>query len=314
MKIWSARRDVPSWAWFFGHEDYDAFVQAVSDDLSRRSDQVWIGDGVAAIELDARQHRFGLLNLAQLCNLSHRDGWPDLIRRHFDGIIRTAGGTDLEALSSSFEAARHRLKVRIYASDLFEGRLEGAPVWRPVADGLVAALVYDLPDAVVTVSRHTLARWPVTVDEAFDIAMSNVLREDPMDAEPVGSSAEGEVFVLEGPSFFVSSHLLVLEQHLDPAPRCGALVCIPDRHTLLFSPIHDMSVLDAMNTMVSIGERRFAHGPGSIRPTVYWWRDGELVPLPAAVEQDAIRLDPPRDFVEGCLRLLARSDGTFGPN
>jgi hypothetical protein len=93
----------------------------------------------------------------------------------------------------------------------------------------------------------------------------------------------------------------------------GALVAVPNRHTMLYAPIADLTVVDTLQAMAILSQRRHAEGPGSLSPTLYWWRDGHLLALPVEVDDDGVRFFPPNEFVEGCLERLAKPSA-YGPN
>jgi hypothetical protein len=303
---------VPAWANFFDDAAFGAFVDEVERDLARRGHAV-IEDGVADLEIEGGdRHRLGLQNLAQLCNQVERDDWPELVREHFDRVILSTQTHDLDALSHDFEAVKPLLKVRLYARESL-GELETNTVYRPLGDELAAVLVYDLPDAVATVPIEAPSRWPVDLDDVFALALTNVLEQDEVECETFELDDGTRFHAMLGDSFFVTSRLLVLEHYLEPATPLGAIVAVPNRHTLLFSPIVDASVIDAIHAMAVIAYERWSEGPGSLVPTLLWWRAGRLIPLPTEVDDDGVHFDPPDEFVDDCLDRLPRPSG-YGPN
>jgi hypothetical protein len=314
MWKWMSDPQVPNWARFFDPSAYQAFLHTVANDLGRRGDMVEIDDGVARVTIADDRHQFGLQNLAQVCNQSTADSWPDMIRQHFDNVIRSTAATDLTVIGRDFSRVESIVKVRLYPREAVVDSSGSGPIHRKVGDQLVAALVYDLPEAVATVPAEAPAKWPIEVDAAFDLALTNVLEQDEVECERVYLDHGGEFWAMVGDSFFVTSRLLVLEQYLDPLTPFGALVSVPNRHTMLFAPIVDMSVLATLNALLMVTQRRFMEGPGSLSPFLYWWRDGDLLALPADIENGELRFYPPEDFVKGCLEPLGRRTGNVGPN
>lgn len=303
---------VPAWAGFFEGDEFVEFVAVVHRDLERRGVAA-IADGVADLTLpDGQSHRLGLQNLAQLCNQAGRDQWDQIVREHFDRVLVSTQTHDLEALGKDFDAVERLLKVRLYARSSL-GELTDSTVHRVLCDELMAVLVYDLPDAVATVPTDVPAGWPCTLEQAFELGLRNVLDQDPVGLETLEFDDGVRCDALLGDSFFVTSHLLVLDEYLDPVPPMGALVAVPNRHTLLFAPILDYSILETLMAMVLLSHRRYEDGPGSLVPTVFWWRDGDLVPLPAEVGDEGVQFFPPQEFVEGCLERLAKPSA-YGPN
>lgn len=309
------REPVPEWASFFDAGRYRAFIDAVAQDLHARSEEVEIDDGIAHVHLpEEGSHSFGLQNLAQICNQAADDDWPEIIRHHFDGVIRSTSGVDLDGLSDDFDRVQTLLKVRLYPYDAVEDSLEGL-VHRPIAEGLVAVLAYDLPDAVATVPRSDLDKWPIDVDQAFVLGLHNVLAEGDVEHERIELESGAVFSAMVGDSFFVTSRLLALEEFIAPTSAYGALVAVPNRHTLLWASIVDLGILETLNALLVIANRRHAEGPGSLSPMVYWWHDGELMALPATVEDGKLSFFPPEEFVDECLDQLPQPSGAgFGPN
>jgi hypothetical protein len=314
MWNWMSDPQVPHWARFFDPHGYQTFLNTVANDLGRRGDMVEIDDGVARVTIADDRHQFGLQNLAQVCNQSESDAWADMIRQHFDNVIRSTAATDLERLGNDFSSVESLIKVRLYPREAVVDSSGSGPIHRRVGEQLVAALVYDLPEAVATVPAEAPSSWPIDIDAAFDLGLANVLEQDEVECERVRLDHGGEFWAMVGDSFFVTSRLLVLEQYLEPRTAFGALVSVPNRHTLLFTPIVDMSVLPSLNALLVVSERRFMEGPGSLSPLLYWWRDGHLLALPADIDDGQVRFYPPEDFVKGCLEPLGRRSGNLGPN
>lgn len=303
---------VPSWATFFDGDEYEEFMQVVADDLARRG-EVTIEDGVAELEIDGGgQHRLGLQNLAQLCNQVEREGWQELVREHFDRVIVSTHTHDLDAIGRDYDQVKSIVKVRLYARESL-GDLTESTIHRDMGEDLVSVLVYDLPDAVATVPTEAPSHWPVQLDAVFELALANVLAQDEVETEVLDFDDGTKFTVMSGESFFITSHLLVLEKYLEPATTMGALVAVPDRHTLLFASIVDLSVVDTLHAMAVFAHRRHAEGPGSLSPSLYWWRDGTLLALPTEIDEDGVRFFPPNEFVQGCLERLAKPSA-FGPN
>lgn len=318
--MWSWRRysstvDVPDWASFFEAKEYRDFIEAVVADLHRRSDDVEIEMGVARLGLETgEEHRFGLQNLAQICNQTDSEDWAEIIKGHFDGVIRSSAGAGLDSLGDDWDRAKHIIKVRLYPYDAVVETLDGL-AHREVADGLLAVLTYDLPEAVATVPRTDVDRWPVEMDEAFDIGLANVLEQDPVHTEEVdlGDGAAFTAYV--GDSFFVTSRMLAIEDLLGEGGDFGALVAVPNRHTLLLAPIIDSTASEVLNAMLMVAHHRHEEGPGSLSPDVFWVRGGHpTMTMHADVEGEALAFDPPQEFLETCVRHLPPPRGGYGPN
>lgn len=299
-RYFGSRDDVPEWARFFDKSGYRAFLEAVGADLTRRGLAHRIEDGV--VEIEGVSERCGLLNLAQGCNQSPPEEWTALVARHFDCLL---GGdaARAESVRADFEKAKPLLKVRLYPADTLaeDVRL----VHREAFPGVIAALVLDLPETIQSLTPEHVARWGRPAEELFALGIQNVRAEGRPQPEQFGSPEEGLMTALLGDSFFTATHALFLEEIVEAGPF-GALVAVPHRHAVIAHRIADVSVASALKTLVTMAFGMFQEGPGSISPTVYWWRPGRFVAIPAEVKAKSVTITPPEEFVTEVLNRLGR--------
>jgi len=296
----------PRWARFLSDDEWRDFVVAVEAELNKRGLHYRIEEGfVWAPWGGDEDEALSLLNLAQLCHAAGPGQAPRVIAGHFDALI--AGRSDrvmADLLATDLTAARPYLKLRLYSKETF-GEGPDQFVVRDIADDLVAVLCFDLPSNVVTVNAESLARWGCTADEVWYQALANLRRTEraPFEDVDVGGAV---LKAMTGDSFFVASNLLLLDDVLgDEATRWGALAAVPNRHTLVWHPIADLTALRAIDAMVVMASRMCAEGPGSISPYLFWWREGVLRTLPTRETADHYEFVPPDEFVTEVLEQLA---------
>jgi hypothetical protein len=297
----------PRWARFLSDDEWREFVVAVETELQRRGLRYRIEDGfVWAPWGGDEDEALSLLNLAQLCHAAGPGQTPRVISGHFDALI--AGRSDrvmADTLATDLTAARPYLKLRIYSKETFGEEPEQFVV-RPVADDLVAVLCFDLPSNVVTVNAESLEHWGCTADDVWYQALANLRRTEhaAVDDVDVGGAV---LKAMTGDSFFVASNVLLLDDFLgDDVTPLGTLVAVPNRHTLVWHPITDMTALRAIDAMVVMASGMCAEGPGSISPNLFWWRDGVLRTLPTRETDEHYEFVPPDDFVTEVLETLAQ--------
>ena len=284
----------PEWAAFFSGSEYRHFLDLVVADLRRRGYDPQVGDGFVAADTGGEEPvQWGLGNLAQRCNQEDPSRWESIVATHFTALEQMVG-RDMDALAADFAQVRPILRVRLMPDESMGGVAVAQTVSRRPAPGMIANLVYDFPDSTATVQEDHLARWPVGADEVFDIAIANVRAEPPPAAESV--DADGiQLRVIAGDSFYVASRALFLDELLGGV-RDGVFA-VPNRHVLLWYPVTDLSVVEAMSPMFQIAMNLFREGPGSISDQLYWWQGGEFVHLPHTVSGKNINFVPPDDFV-----------------
>jgi hypothetical protein len=306
-RFFGSRDDVPEWASFFSPGDYRSFVAGVEAELRRRGLAFELGDGVARVVPPGggTAQEYGLLNLAQVINHTDRAQRGEVIRHHFDTLFKgEAESQSLDALAADFEKARPLLKVRLYSEDYTDRLGREQVVSRVPAPGLLAALVYDLPSSVATVHPDHVKGWRRGVDELFTMGLTNVQAEGKLRAETVSLEKGATVTALIGDTYFAASHVLFLGDYLGAPAPFGAVVGLPHRHAVLYHAIADMSVIVAINAMITATFGMYKEGPGSISSQLYWWRGGRMACLPSRVTARQIEFAPPAEFVEEVLEKL----------
>jgi hypothetical protein len=298
---------VPEWASFFDAGEYRRFLDLVLADFRRRGIEPTLEDGAVTATLPGTDGpaRFGLANLAQVCNGDDEARWPTLIAAHFD-TLRATTGRDLDVLADDYEQAGPILRIRLMPDESMGGVPIAESVSRPVAPGILAVLVLDFPDSTATVPRDAVAAWPVDLDTAWHRALAN-LDGDPRPLRDDVSDERARFTIWYGDSFYVATRLLRLTDLLPPHTT-DALVAVPNRHTLIAHVIEDATVVASMQALHRATVDLFRDGPGSISDQPYWWHEGELTPIPHQVVGKRVQVAPPDAFVRLLESVLERSD------
>ncbi|MFB6947097.1 immunity 49 family protein [Streptomyces sp. NPDC060286] len=179
---------------------------------------------------------------------------------------------------------------------------------RLVADGLVFAYALDRPTDVRILTDPDVER--VGLEELGQAAYGNLMRV-PVTREEI--PLEGTILhSFYGDSHFVGSKALFLSAAVqqvtgESLPHSGALVVMPSRHNLVYHPIADGTVVDAVNSLATYALGAFEDGPGALSPRVYWWYRGGLKSL-TVIDEDTRSFSiqpPPRllSLMKGLVRL-----------
>lgn len=312
MALWKrlfggGQGSVPDWASFFSPAEHTAFRIEVEEYLRRHGFEYRMGDGVFWMVPPGGDavEQFGLQNLAQVCHQVGQPGFAEVIRNHFDSMWKGRDDRDTaEALSDDLERALPYLKLRLYRAEMLE-RTGADLVSREVAPGLAAVLCFDLPQTVATVGPNALQSWGVSLEDLWEPALSNVRGEPGVSRTDQALAGGSTIAALTGDSFFTASRLLALEDSLDTPSSFGALVSVPHRHALLFHPIVDTRVFEAIAALLPMTRGMHAEGPGSISPELYWWRPGRIDLLPSDLTGGKLTFQPPPDFVSHVLERVA---------
>lgn len=290
-----------AWAPFLSETELTMFLTLVEAEVRDHGIAYQMGDGVVEIEWQEGPQSLGLSNLAQVCKSIPAGEWPSAIARHFDLVFGSAAEElALRSIVSDFDRVKSQLRVRLYENWIDDY------VLKHVSDGLAAALVFDLPSAMRSVSRAEMTAWGRSEEELFDIAMGNLAGEEQPDAHVISGPEEVPITVVEGSSYYTASRALLVEREVVPDGHpYGALVAVPNRHVFFHHLIEDGRVIFAVNALVSLAAEAHRRGPGSISDQVYWTRRGGLVRIPCAVREGALHVSPPPLFVREVLDRLS---------
>ena len=288
----------PAWAGFFSPDELAAFHAAVTAELTAMGLEFALRDGSVDVRRPGGEPQaLGLQNLAQRCHQVPRAEWPKEVHLHFEMVLSAeTEARELLSKARDFDAIRGILKVNVYGQKLPRGPKAEIFTW-DIAEGLIGCLVYDLPNTTRSVSVDDAQVWGRSRDELIRLAISNATADKVVE-ENVDVTEGCSLRVLGG-GFFTSSNALNLETRVPLEHPWGALVCVPNRHTVVYHPITSIKVVAAVNTMLLLAQKMFVDGPGSITPELYWWRAGKLERLPARVVDDnALQFMPPDAFVK----------------
>ena len=287
----------PGWAAPMSEDETTAFLAAVGDDMERRGLAHEVGDGTIRIERGGEWSEFGLSNLAQLCQMVGEGESREAISGHFDNLFAAADDeARVEELARDFEGVRSLFKVRLYPGASLGGIDPRPPASWELAPGLTAVFVYDLPTTVRSAGDTHIESWGMSRDELLSAALDNV-RADAVDVQPMAEGRSAPVACFAD-HFFAASHALLLGERLPPEARGSAVFAVPHRHAVLYAPLVDLGVIEAINRLIPTAAAMFEQGPGSISPDLYWWREGSVSVLPSQFDGQDVQFFPPDDFVQ----------------
>jgi hypothetical protein len=292
----------------FSRPDLKTFLTLVEADLRARNIAYVMVDGAVEIDFPEGRQELGFENLAQVCTGTSTLEWPAVIHRHFDLVFLTREEEHrLEALLTDFEAVRPMLRLRLYGSVAFAEQVS----WQ-LSDGLVAALVLDLPTFMRSVRREEIASFEISHDDLFDVALENLKTEVEGEAGVLDAPGGARITVVEGPSFYTSTRALNLasEALLEDHPY-GAIVSIPARHVFFHHVIEGSQVVDAVRALAALAHHAHRRGPGSVSPHLFWVRGGgrfgrwERIACEVD-DRGAMQVSPPSAFVRDVLDRVTR--------
>lgn len=250
-------------------------------------------------------HDHSLHNLAYRCREAPEEGWPDLVATHFATLRQASGGG--ESAEELLRGAHARLLPVAALTPELADSLRYA---RVVAGGLLFVYALDAPASVRILTGEDVER--AGLEALGEAGRANLVRV-PVEHEEVPLEGGARLHSLYGDSPFVASKALFLSQVVlqvtgESLPDAGALVAVPSRHNLVYHPIADGSVVDAINSLASYALGAYEDGPGALSPRVYWWHRGSLTSL-TVIDDDTrtFSLRPPSHLL-GLMKGLVRLD------
>ncbi|MEU7727390.1 hypothetical protein AB0B78_19435 [Streptomyces sp. NPDC040724] len=177
---------------------------------------------------------------------------------------------------------------------------------RPVATDLLEGIAYDTPDSVRLLDDQDVAR--VDRDVLYAAARANLLAE-PVGYDTIERPGGAVLHIIGGDSVYAASKALVFEEAVRAAggpeiPAEGVLLTVPNRHNLVFYPLADRHVGEAVNDLAQFGLGAYEDGPGRLSPRVFWWRAGSLTTITVFDDETrTMSIAPPPELMDTMRRL-----------
>ena len=291
---------VPDWAQPMTFADFELFLELVANRFQGRAR---IDDGVVTVkEGSGDAVSYGLANVLGQCRQIEKSNWAALIEEHFANCERSLAEGDDEDFED-FEKIKEQIALRVMPAATVE---EGNNDWyyRRGPDGTVVVLVIDLPSTIVTVQKELVAKWSAEEDFLFKKALENVKKKFPVVQERQQLPTGYELTVFHGEHFYVSTHILLLDEYPELVGPYGSLVGIPVRDLLVVFPINCFDgTVQAVNAMIPILASMWKDGPGSTSAELYWYNAGLFTPIPYKIKGADLDVLVPPSF-KSLLELL----------
>jgi hypothetical protein len=287
-----------SWAAaFFTAKQAAAFDAVVEADLRRRGIAFEMGPGVAHVTRGRERTPCGLTNLAQDCKGLAQSKWKDRVAFHFDALFETLDAErELSERAQRFDDVADSIKVRVHSLEWLDSVDPKQTFFEEPATGLVAALVFDLPKAVIGVTPRQAKAWKQKKEKLFDLGIANVEREGLLPVTDVELDYGLRAIGLDAESFFTATHGFFHERYLKSKPRRGTLVAMPRRHTAIFHPVEGKKSEKAIRPMLEMASGFYQEGPGEASPFLYHVVDGVFSVIEMEFSKRDVKLHYPKSL------------------
>lgn len=295
----SAPKRNTSWATgFFTDEQAAKFCDVVEADLRGRDLEFEMGAGVVHVTRGGERTPCGLTNLAQAMKPLAQSKWKARVKFHFDALFETFDNeNDLAERAKNFDDIAELLKVRVHSLDWLDSVDPKQTFAEEVAKGLVAALVFDLPKAVIGVTPSQAKSWKKRKQELFQLGIDNVAKEGLLPVTDVELDDGLRAIGLDHESFFTATHGLFHRRYLDRMPKRGTLVAMPRRHTAIFHPVAGRKSEKAIRPILEMASGFYQEGPGEASPFLYHVVDGVFSMIEMEFTKRDVKLHYPKSLV-----------------
>lgn len=297
--------------------EFDFFTKEQGQRLRDLAQRAFAAAGVDTVShaqhlqaADGRQ--FGLSNLAAACHNAPEGeaSWPEVVDRHVTSVLAAMGRGPVADMPLD------EVLARVYPRVM--GTATMPPRWTEtygyahrLGGDLVEVLALDLPETVSLLSEEDVRR--LGEDTLRAAARRNLRAEAVESYEVIGDAQTAAIHVVEGESFFTASKLLVLPDLLgdtlgERELPDGLVLSVPTRHQLVFHPILDLTVVDAVQKMAGLTASIYHDGIGSVSPHVYWWNEHLLTQLTSMSDDGRLHVMAGGEFT-AVLNGLAKRAG-----
>lgn len=291
---------VPHWASFFAVDEYAAFDKAVQGYFRSLGKPYKLDGGTIRtnwMNKDSDMQNLGLLNLAQLCKSASKEQYPDIVKNHFEVMRKSqdfiSGFFDT---MDDFDFVKPFIGTRVYHKDHVQSLGPGGVISQRITDDLIGILVFDMPQAITSVKPDQVNVWGKSANDLLQLGLQNIRENYDFEVQELKARVPLKAVVQN--HFFASNVIMEMERYPELLGTHGTLVTVPHRHSVVFHPIEDITIIMAINMMVPMTRAMYKDGPGSISNNIYWHRRGELVTLPYKFVNDQMQFEPPQEFLE----------------
>lgn len=178
------------------------------------------------------------------------------------------------ATAVSRDAVRVAIRPADYVQNLLRADPDAKrppPLFRPVADGLVAVPMVDSPRAARLLHEGDLKTLGLTADQAFDLALANLRQALKPTADAARPVKPGALGTIQG-DYYESSRLLLRDDWaaLAKAQQSVLVVALPAKDVLVYGADDSAAGLDALRTLAREVSRR---SPGQLSDVLLRWTD-----------------------------------------
>ncbi|WP_440132981.1 hypothetical protein [Chitinophaga sancti] len=284
---------------YFTPEEYSQFMTLLDEYLGAQEIVYTVDDHILTVSTDRYgSSRLGIINLVQACKQMPADEWREHIQLHFEQLEQSHNYMqEFSASAHEYDKIKDLLGVRLYHNSFLDNVEENTTLTKQVTEDIMAMLVFDLPNAVMSVDGEYPEIWNKTNDELFTTGIANIKNKYELVPQQQ-ELGDKKCWSIHNEHLYSPNVLLDMDNYPEIIGTYGTILAVPNRHLVLLYPIESMEVIEIVNMFTRIVPHMNLQGPGSISPCIYWHYNDVFTNIPFEGNDEEVGIYPPENFVE----------------
>jgi len=158
-------------------EKYIQILDLCNDYLNELGVITKISDGIIQFDDKTGEYQnFSLDNLIRTLAPEDRGKWKSIVYEHFDKLYKNS---EKEYNLDDFDVIKGLLGIRVYPDGYFESvNFIDKIIYRVDFENTKSTIVLDFPEKFQPVEKDYLAKWKISENELFNIALKNVSKQE----------------------------------------------------------------------------------------------------------------------------------------
>ena len=282
--LFGKKPNLPYWAQGVKQQDYDNLLNAIRTYFKDHGTEVEVNEfeGTATPSSGPlAEQTLGLHNLIRIIPGMKSEDVQKFVNGHFGKFLDM--GIEQERIENgSYDDVKKHLRIRIFYTEPHnpEDPLYTFPGIQ-LCETLKACPMFDLEHSAVTLSKEKFESWNVPIEEVHQLALdqtfAEIERTEPL--QKLDFSDGKPVVLMSEECIYFASIALDFERFVPVEPRCGYLVCIPSRQSLLIHPLSSPDSTKSVQKILEAACQMFEDSVGKVGVDGYWVKGNQFLRL-----------------------------------
>ena len=265
-------------------KEYKYLVNESVKAITRNYKIASITGGVVTLQDGQDYSVVNLHNLILKCSEIDKEKWSELINSHFDSMNESIE-KQKELDPNKFETLVDYFSIRIYQESFVNqnGGTENL-IAKKDLDGTVSLLMLDLPSTFTPIQKDMFDLWDKTVEEVFEIAQSNVNKQEftKMTESIDVNDKKIEVNFIENEDYGASLALDLKNNTPEFIGEWGSVIAIPNKGIVNICKVSKEKPVDFIlfiQRFKPVVEQFYNQHPQPISTNFYWYYNGDFTKI-----------------------------------